>query len=230
MARADFETLALSLQRMIDALDQARTTSSDLPDAAPPTLGQRIMTGRPGRPRIHVDPTVLEGLNTGRTTRPQVAAHFHCGTRTIRRRLIEHGLSQPGPPVYDQQDNGDGTITRSYHPGVSSDLAHLTDPELDELMLQIHTQFPSFGRRMIDGYLLQMGQRVPRSRILASYTRVLGPSNQLFAPRRLHRRVYSVPGPNSLWHHDGQHGTFSSELSLSIQQTYYFLQVLCTGR
>lgn len=206
MTRQTYNTLVLSMQRMIEALDHATTASSDLPDATPPALGQRIMTGRPGRPRIHVDPAALAGLNVGRTTRPQVAAHFQCGTRTIRRRLVENQLSPPGPPVYDQEVNGDGTITRTYYPGVSSDLAQMTDPELDELMLQIHTQFPAFGRRMIDGYLLQMGQRVPRSRVLTSYARVVGPSERTFAPRRLFRRVYSVPGPNSLWHHDGQHG------------------------
>lgn len=209
MSRPHYDSLVLSIQRMTEALDHATTASSDLPDAAPPALGQRIMTGRPGRPRIHIDPAALESLNIGRTTRPQVAERFQCGTRTIRRRLVENLLSPPGPPVYDQEDNGDGTITRTYYPGVSSDLAQLTDPELDELILQVHTQFPAFGRRMIDGYLLQMGQRVPRSRILASYARVIGPPERTFAPRRLFRRVYRVPGPNSLWHHDGQHGMHS---------------------
>jgi transposase InsO family protein len=30
----------------------------------------------------------------------------------------------------------------------------------------------------------------------------------MFGARRIQRRVYSVPGPNSLYHHDGQHGPY----------------------
>lgn len=59
---------------------------------------------------------------------------------------------------------------------------------------------------MRDGYLLQLGYRIPRSRIEASYLRVVGPSPATFGPRRIQRRSYSVPGPMALVHHDGQHG------------------------
>jgi hypothetical protein len=145
-------------------------------------------------------------LSSGRATRQQLANLFDCSTRTIRRRLLEYNLSTPGPPVYVQEEEPDGTVSRTYYAGSSSDLLRLTDNELDEIMLSIYQQFPSFGQRMINGYLIQLGERVPRSRVLASYTRVVGPSSNVFGPRRIERRVYSVPGPNSLWHHDGQHG------------------------
>ncbi|KAG6860001.1 hypothetical protein C0995_000688 [Termitomyces sp. Mi166 len=123
-----------------------------------------------------------------------------------RRRLIQYGLSRPGPPVYTQQQQPDGSIQRQYIPGVSADLSRLSDEDLDTLMLDIYEQFPSFGRRMIDGYLLRLGERVPCQRIIDSYSRAIGPTTSTFAPRRIQRRVYSVPGPNSFWHHDGQHG------------------------
>jgi hypothetical protein len=73
-------------------------------------------------------------------------------------------------------------------------------------MLHIYEQFPSFGQRMIDGYLMQLGERVPWQRVVASYLRVIGPPTATFATCRIQRCVYSIPGPNSLWHHDRQHG------------------------
>jgi hypothetical protein len=131
---------------------------------------------------------------------------YHCHPRTIRRRLLEYGLSAPGPPVYIDEPQLDGSISRTYNVGSSSDLSLLSDRDLDQLILNIYNQFPSFGRRMIDGYLLQLGERVPRRRIIESYLRVVGPSPHNFGPRRIERRVYSVPGPMALVHHDGQHG------------------------
>ena len=68
---------------------------------------------------------------------------------------------------------------------------------------------------MIDGYLMALGERVPRRRIEKSYLRVIGPPNNQFGDRRIERRVYSVPGPNALWHHDGQHGESLSSPILS---------------
>jgi hypothetical protein len=32
----------------------------------------------------------------------------------------------------------------------------------------------------------------------------------------IRRRTYHVPGPNSLWHHDGQHGSFFKMLSFGV--------------
>lgn len=37
----------------------------------------------------------------------------------------------------------------------------------------------------------------------------IDPVQHVFQRISIRRRVYSVPGPNSLWHHDGQHGRFS---------------------
>jgi hypothetical protein len=191
---------------MVDALDNASTISSDLPDAPAVVFGERIHDGGPGRPSVNINPSDLAVLSSGRTTLQQVATVYDCSTRTIRRRLLEFGLATAGPPVYTDEEQPDGSITRTYHAGSRSDLSKLTDEELDRIMLSIYEQFPTFGRRMIDGYLIQLGERVPRSRIEASYLRVIGTSSSSFGTRRIQRRVYSVPGPGSLWHHDGQHG------------------------
>jgi hypothetical protein len=74
---------------------------------------------------------------------------------------LEYGLSTPGPPVYINKPQPDNTVLCTYLAGVSSNLSRLNDGELDQLMLHIYEQFPSFGQRMIDGYLMQLGERVP---------------------------------------------------------------------
>ena len=58
---------------------------------------------------------------------------------------------------------------------------------------------------MLDGMLCHLGQRISRERIRASLLRI-DPVQWVFEHIHIWQRVYSVPGPNSLWHHDGQHG------------------------
>lgn len=108
--------------------------------------------------------------------------------------------------------DANGTSYTVYHPGVSSELSALSDTDLNNLVAGILTQFPDFSRRMIDSYLTHVSYRVPHSRLISSYGRVAGVSPHIFAATCLHRRVYSIPGPNSLVHHDGQHGNVSKAL------------------
>lgn len=54
-----------------------------------------------GRPRININPNDLAALTSGRrVTRIHLAELYGCHPRTIRRRLLEFGLSEPGPPVF----------------------------------------------------------------------------------------------------------------------------------
>lgn len=197
---------------MVDALETAVTVSADRPDVPPVQFGGTLSSGPTGRPKFDIQPEHLAMLSTGRTTHQEIADLYQleCSARTIRRRLLDYGLSAPGPPVYVDEVREDGSTLRVYSAGRSSDLSRMSDGELDDVMLTIYEQFPSFGRRMIDGYLMALGERVPRRRILESYHRVIGPPVSTFGNRRIQRRIYSVPGPNSLWHHDGQHGKSDS--------------------
>ena len=58
---------------------------------------------------------------------------------------------------------------------------------------------------MIWGALRILGHRAARERVSASLLR-LDPVQRVFSRTRIERNRYSVPGPNFLWHHDGQHG------------------------
>lgn len=81
----------------------------------------------------------------------------------------------------------------------------ITDGELDDLILRLRRHFRRAGISMLDGMLRRLGYRIPRERTRQSLIRI-DPVHRIFQRIRIRRRVYNVPGPNSLWHHDGQHG------------------------
>ena len=83
-------------------------------------------------------------------------------------------------------------------------LSQLTDDELDTIIADLKKCFVRAGISMIDGLLRGMNIRVPRNRIRDSLLRI-DPVHRVFERITIHRQTYSVPGPNSLWHHDGQH-------------------------
>jgi hypothetical protein len=190
---------------MLNAIDDACCASADPPEAYTVPIAQLVQTGQLGRPSIHIDPEFL-AVSVPLRGSTHIAAIVGCSARTVRRRGLEQGLVEAGPPVYVDFANEDGTTTRFWTSSTSG-VSNLSDDDLDTLTARILETFPNFGRRMIDGHFRHLGHRVPRRRLQASYTRVHGPPLGAFGPRQIHRRVYKVPGPNSLCHHDGQHGT-----------------------
>ncbi|KAF5379472.1 hypothetical protein D9615_006551 [Tricholomella constricta] len=199
----DLSIMVAGVNAMLFSLDEARTLSADPPDAPFPSATQFIYTGLPGRPRINIDHgTLTNALELRGPT--HLAPVFGCSARTIRRRAVEYEILEPGHPVYVEYEAEDGSKTRIYRSSTGA-VSQLEDAELDEIIAYILHMFPSFGRRMLDGHLKHLGHHIPRFRLQESYGRVHGAPASQFGVRRVERRVYSVPGPNSLWHHDGQH-------------------------
>ncbi|KAF5328464.1 hypothetical protein D9758_017014 [Tetrapyrgos nigripes] len=126
--------------------------------------------------------------------------------------MRQFNISPPGPPVCEQTENGDGTVNKTHYPGRRSNLSDISDQELDTMILEIHQRFPSFGRRMYDGYLMSLDIQIPQAQLRASLTRVLGPATNTFGQREIERVAYWVPGPNSLWHHNGQHSLIRNRI------------------
>lgn len=203
------QTLRFSVAEMVDDLQQAISRSSDYPDILPIPAINRIYTGRRGRPRIEIDAGVLaEGIQYGST---RLGRSLDVSARTVRRRAIDADLVEPGQPVYVEFiDPTDDSVVHRWYTSSTGVQSVLTDEELDEIMLELLTSFPTLGRRMIDGHFLHLGHNVPRRRLQASYARINGPAISAFGVRRIHRRVYHVRAFNSLSHHDGQHGVFLS--------------------
>ena len=188
---------------MVTQLDNACHQSLDTPDGPSIVLSYQSMTGRRGRPRTKINPNFLsQALDLWGPT--HLGLVFKCSACTVQRRALEHGLVDPGDPVYTKEDQPDGTISCTFtsytHP-----VSTITDQQLDSFINDIFEIFPAFGWRMIAGRLKASGYYVPRERIAASFLRVHG-SSGVFGDRSIHHKVYKVAGANSLWHHDGQHG------------------------
>ena len=84
-------------------------------------------------------------------------------------------------------------------------LSNIADSDLDAIICMLRHHYSRAGITMLDGFLRALGYNIPQTLIRQSLLRI-DPVQRVFERIRIRRRVYSVPGPNSLWHHDGQHG------------------------
>uniref|UniRef100_T1JNL6 Resolvase HTH domain-containing protein n=1 Tax=Strigamia maritima TaxID=126957 RepID=T1JNL6_STRMM len=83
------------------------------------------------------------------------------------------------------------------------DMPQLTDTALDEVVRKCSQQFPHWGVVMQHGHFKSQGINVPLIRLYEANRRV-DPEGLCFRLRKvLKRRVYNVPGPQKLWHLDG---------------------------
>lgn len=220
-----------------------------------PTVIKLAPTGGRGRPRIVIDPDFLRWAYSQRTT-ASIHRFLGVSRATVRRALLEYGIVTPesdpftGPnlpdePAIDQQDGlnlehddlPDPDLALPAFPTDLEELAQpavisftgplsdISDDELDLLIGRLRSHFRRAGLAMLDGMLRRLGHRVQRERIRACLLRI-DPVRRIFERIRIRRRNYSVPGPNSLWHHDGQHGGFfplRSGTSLMTQNRAYTL-------
>lgn len=140
----------------------------------------RIGGDGPGRPKVFIRIEQVEFLRNLRFTRTQIAKLFGISRRTLYEIRSQHGL-------------------------VGSDFTNITDQELDVAITRVKRTMPNIGQSMVKGVLRAQGIHVPLLHIRQSVLR-LDPINTAIrwaAP--ITRRVYSVPGPNALWHLDGNH-------------------------
>jgi len=84
--------------------------------------------------------------------------------------------------------------------------SNISDDELERIIRDVKTNHGCFvGRSMILGHLRSLGLKIQERRV-ADMLRIIDPENShLRWSTLVHRRKYSVPGPNSLWHIDGHH-------------------------
>ena len=133
-----------------------------------------------GRPKLQFSEGQLVELLHSHFSIVDIANLFGCSTRTVHRRIHEFGLA--------------GAVH-----------SNISDRDLDSIVEGFVQAHPRSGQRLLVGHLRSLGLRLPRWRARNSLLRVdpHGVASRL--RQALHRRQYSVPGPNSLWHVDGHH-------------------------
>jgi len=119
--------------------------------------------------------------------------------------LDNDDLLDPSPPAHLTTP---GSIISSSLPDVgasSSAEMPMSDDDLDKIIQSIRVHFRRAGITILHGILRSLGHRISRERIRIALIRI-DPVHRIFQRITIRRRKYSVPGPNALWHHDGQHG------------------------
>ncbi len=91
-------TITSSLDNMISHLEDAAHRSADPPDAPFFPTTSITRTGKPGRPRIDIDPNLLSVAYELRGP-AHLADVFGVHSRTVRRPILEQGLAELGEPV-----------------------------------------------------------------------------------------------------------------------------------
>ena len=129
-----------------------------------------------GRPRVNVDRSHVQFLRGLHFTWSEISSILNVSVKTIQRRAKDWNFT---------------TYT------------DISDDALDTTISEILAQFPSSGEVMLNGHLSSAGVHLQRARLRSSIYRVRGQQRQIHPP--IVRREYSVPGPNYLWHADGNH-------------------------
>ena len=135
----------------------------------------------PGRPRYDIPQEQLEHLLQLNFDCPTIATMLGVSLRTVRRRMDEYGL----------------TIHSCY--------TDIDDARLDHIVKELKEQFPNSGYRLMDGLLRQCGIRVQQLRVRECMHRTDPNGTIVRHADLIQRRKYHVPGPQSLWHIDGNH-------------------------
>ena len=142
-----------------------------------------------GRPRLEITEDVLIYFIDHGFSATTIAMLLHVSLSTVRRRMAEFDLS------------------------VRSNYSSIADDELDRLVTTIHYHHPNCGYRLMQGHLATLGHRVQQNRIREAMLRT-DPEGVLSRwGCTVHRRQYSVPTPNALWHIDGNHRLIRSIFS-----------------
>ena len=200
-----------------------------------PELIRTVQMGNWGHPWFSIDPVFLEWayaqrmtlsiahfLNINRDTVHKALLEY--GTAELQHAPSNLTSTDPEPDDDsddDPQDFLDPAVplpsnlpANLQHPGVPSELSTvsymgtlsgITDGNLDNLILCLHSHYWCAGISMLDGMLWHLGYHIPHEHIHASLMKI-DPMQHVFQRVQIWRRVYSVAGPMLLWHNDGQHG------------------------
>lgn len=167
------------IEFVISSLNDIAATGHSIPSSA--FAVPHFHSGGRGRPRVVIPQEMVEYLIGNCFSVCQAAQLLQTSTSTLRRRMLDFGIT------------------------VRSTYSTFDDRQLDSIVSEVQRHYPNCGYRLLRGHLAAMGHRVQESRIRDSLRRVdpIGVMSRWI--HSIQRRTYSVPGPNMLWHIDGNH-------------------------
>jgi hypothetical protein len=145
--------------------------------------GVPILLQTEGRPKYFIPKDQIERLHSCGMTRTNIAKVLHISERTLYRRRQEYGILEK--------------------------YSVISDSDLDSIIINILSNTPNAGEKLVIGSLRSRNIHLQRWRI-RDRLNVLDPVGR--AVRRnnaIHRRTYNVRGANHLWHIDTNHKLIS---------------------
>lgn len=139
-----------------------------------------VATGNPGRPSLSFSLELVELMTDAGYSLTEIAKALLVSRTTLWRRLKENNI-------------------------VIEKFTDISDRDLEELIASFQVENPQSGESLIQGHLLSIGVRVQRKRVREALQRLDPIRRRIRWHEVIGRRVYNVPGPNSLWHIDGHH-------------------------
>ena len=172
-------------RRLVALYDHWIIIQSNLPSCAVPALGieGRVTfhhTGRRGRPPVFLNLNMVEFLRGVGYTWNEISKALLVSRTTVWKKLKEANVSL-------------------------NKYSDISDVSLDQQVSQLQTQYPHCGQVLLRSMLQSQGIVVQRQRLRESVRRVDPAHSNSRWRQQISRRTYNVPGPNSLWHIDGQH-------------------------
>ncbi|KAJ6448497.1 hypothetical protein C8R45DRAFT_850309, partial [Mycena sanguinolenta] len=225
-SRAD----AIVISRLGDDLDEFAQIVAEATIFEP----DEFNTIQTRRPRIYIDPEFLRWAY-GQRSIASIVRYLGVGRSTVRNALLEHGIAQsqsspfslnsadPGLEDSGLDNSGLDDILEPTLPDLSAaeveelaapsqpttlftgPLSEISDDGLDTLLIRLRTHYRRAGLSMLNGMLRRLGHRISAERLHQSLL-CIDPVRRIFERICIRRQNYQVLGPNSLWHHDGQHG------------------------
>ena len=153
------------------ALENIRSLQDSQLDEQQSRMPATLHSGSVGRPKFDIPQQQLSFLVESGFTGPQIASILGVSLRTVRRRMVDYGLS------------------------MSDEYADILDSDLEHLVMEIKAEFPTCGQKQMMGHLKSRGYRVQQVRVREVMRRVDPEGSVMRHLSAVNRRRYSVPAP-----------------------------------
>ncbi|KAH3747887.1 uncharacterized protein LOC127848029 [Dreissena polymorpha] len=172
----EFTPLLDSFRAAMDVIEEMKRNAEEQSVARPD-----VQSGGVGRPKYLVSRDQLETLLEMNFSNKDIASMIGISVSSVKRRLQEFNLNR------------------------RHTFSDISDDDLDSRIRQFTQGNPTLGQRNVLGQLVAEGIRVQHDRVAEALLRVDSAAVAMRWTQTILRRTYSVPGPNALWHIDGNH-------------------------
>ncbi|XP_048576635.1 uncharacterized protein LOC125559006 [Nematostella vectensis] len=184
------DSLLLSIIKNLSALEAKVSDVAARLSAIIPLITEEVMyrapmsrTGQVGRPQFIIPKEQLEVMRGYRLSWMDIARALGVSISTLWRLRKKYDI-----------DIGKKRKART-----------VSEQELEGIILELQQTSPNIGIRMIEGEIISRGLYAARSNIANKLVEMDPVGRVLQWSRQNPRTKYHVPGPNSLWHLDGNH-------------------------